>query len=264
MANLISHGFVFWYPTMSLASGQAGVVNDPNRTWFKDIYTPPASSVEYFWHISASLPGLDPADVATGSINDYGLTYFTGSEAPTSDFVEHQERAIINYDENGGLELQTALRSSDLWGEELITGPIILPSFFGPTGELGFSYDFAVGGGILIVTSSTQGSKGEKNPVWYWTTGPGVSGGDPPVYNNPEDQAQFIADHFVFDAADKAYILTAQPEKQLTKAVAYVGGIFLTASEYPPGSGFYVLDIPAYMKEGGGVGLDIYKLGPDI
>jgi hypothetical protein len=36
----------------------------------------------------------------------------------------------------------------------------------------------------------------------------------------------------------KAYILTAQPEKQLTKAVAYVGGIFLTASEYPPGSGF--------------------------
>ena len=52
MANLISHGFVFWYPTMSLASGQAGVVNDPNRTWFKDIYTPPASSVEYFQLLS--------------------------------------------------------------------------------------------------------------------------------------------------------------------------------------------------------------------
>jgi hypothetical protein len=82
MANLISHGFVFWYPTMSLASGQAGVVNDPNRLWFRDIYTPPASSVEYFWHISASLPGLDPVDVATGSINDYGLTYFTGSASP--------------------------------------------------------------------------------------------------------------------------------------------------------------------------------------
>jgi hypothetical protein len=70
----------------------------------------------------------------------------------------------------------------------------------------GFSYDFAVGGGILIVTGSNQGSKGEKNPVWYWTTGPGVSGGDPPVYNNPEDQAQFIADHFVFDAAESLYI----------------------------------------------------------
>ena len=263
MADLISHGFVFWYPTMSLAGGQAGVVNDPNRTWFRDIYTPPASSTEYFWHISASLPGLDPADVPIQFIHDYGLTYFTGSEAPTDTFDTHQLRAIINYDENGGLGLQTALRSDQLWGSDNENGPIILPSFFGPT-ESGFSYDFAVGGGILIVTGSNQGSKGEKNPVWYWTAGPGVAESGPIVYNDIEDQAQFIADHFVFDAADKAYILTAQPEKQLTKAVAYVGGIFLTASEYPPGSGFYVLDIPAYMKEGGGEGLDIYKLGPDV
>jgi hypothetical protein len=261
MADLISHGFVFWYPTQSLAGGQAGVVNDPNRIWFRDSYVPAASSVEYFWHISASLPGLDPADVATGSIHDYGLTYFTGSEAPTDLFDVHQERAQINYGENGGLELQTALRSSELWGEDLITGPIILPSFFGPV-DLEFSYNFAIGGGILIVTGSNQGTKGEKNPVWYWTTGPGVAESGPIVYNDIEEQAQFIADHFVFDAGDKAYILTGQPEVQLTKAVAYVGGIFLTASEY--GVGDYVLDIPAYMKEGGGVGLDIYKLGPEV
>jgi hypothetical protein len=261
MANLISHGFVFWYPTQSLAGGNAGVVNDPNRTWFRDQAIPPASSVEYFWHISASLPGLDTNDVPLALIHDLGLTYFTGSQPPTADTDQQKTNAGINYAENGGLELQAALNSSQLYGEDL-TGPTIFPSFFGPTPD--FSYDFSLGGGILIVTGSFNvlgAGKGIRDLRWYWT-----AQDDTPsefqqiVYNTPEDQAQFIADKFVFNPTDKNNILTGQPEVQLTKAVAYVGGIFLTASEY--GIGNYVLDIPAYMKEGGGAGLDIYKLGP--
>ena len=264
MANLISHGFVFWYPTQSLAGGNAGVVNDPNRLWFRDQAVPPASSVEYFWHISASLPGLDPVDVPPSLINDLGLTYFTGSQPPNEDIGEQQKNAGINYAENGGLELQAALNSSQLYGEDLV-GPTIFPSFFGPT-DSGFSYDFSLGGGILIVTGSFNVAgvaKGIRDLRWYWTA-EDIPGEFPTVYNLPEEQAQFIADKLVFDPIAKATILTAQPEKQLAKAVAYVGGIFLTASEYPLGSGYYVLDIPYYMKEGGGVGLDIYKLGPDV
>lgn len=261
MAGLISHGFVFWYPTMSLDSGQAGVVNDPNRLWFKNVASPEASSTEYFWYLSASLPGLDNNDIPTASIHDYGLTYFTGAEAPTDNFDTHQERAQINYEENGGLVLQASLRSAQLWGSDNENGSILQPSFFGPT-DLDFSYDFSKGGGILIITSSNQGSKGEKTPVWYWTAGPDTSGSSPTVYNNPEEQATWIAHHFIDPTAwNSLGIGVIQPEKALTRAIVYAGGIFLTASEFPGGSGDYVLDIPDYMKEGSGV-YPVYKLGP--
>jgi hypothetical protein len=263
MADLISNGFVFWYPTQSLDGGQAGVVNDPDRIWFRDIAIPPSSNSEYFWHISASMP--DGFDITASYVHDNGLTYFSGSidAVPSDDYTTHQSSSLIAYESAGGQELQSSLFSTQLWGEDFTQGPVILPSFVGPTTitDPQFSYDFSVGGAIFIVTSSIAGAKGMKHPEWYWTVGPAVGESGPIIYNDPEDQAQFIADHFITNAADKAALLTAQPEKQLAKVVAYVGAIFLTASEYPLGSGYYVLDIPAYMKEDGGVGLDIYKLG---
>ena len=261
MADLISNGFVFWYPTQSLAGGQAGVVNDPDRIWFRDIAAPPASTSAFFWHISASLPG--GTDITASYVHDLGLTYFSGSvnAVPSDDYTTHQSSSLIAYESAGGQELQSALNSNQLWGEDII-GPTILPSFVGPkTIDPQFSYDFSVGGAIFIVTSSYVSTKGVRSPDWYWTVGPAVGESGPIVYNDPEDQAQFIADHFITNAADKAALLTAQPEIQLAKVVAYVGAIFLTASEYPLGSGNYVLDIPSYMKQDGGVGLDIYKLG---
>jgi hypothetical protein len=263
MADLISNGFVFWYPTQSLAGGQAGVVNDPDRIWFRDGAAPPASDSEYFWHISASMPG--GTDITASYVHDNGLTYFSGSidAVPSNDYTTHQSSSLIAYESAGGQVLQSALFSTQLWGEDFAQGPVILPSFVGPTTitDPQFDYDFSIGGAIFIVTSSIAGAKGMKHPEWYWTTGPGIGESEPSVYNNPEDQAQFIADHFITNAADKAALLTAQPEVQLAKVVAYVGAIFLTASEYPLGSGNYVLDIPSYMKQDGGVGLDIYKLG---
>ena len=263
MADLISNGFVFWYPTQSLDGANAGVVNDPDRTWFRDVAAPPASTSEFFWHISASLPG--GTDITASYVHDNGLTYFSGSEnaVPSDNYTTHQASVLIAYEDAGGQVLQSALFGTQLWGEDFAQGPVILPSFVGPTTitDPQFSYDFSIGGAIFIVTSSIAGAKGMKHPEWYWTVGPAVGESGPIVYNDPEDQAQFIADHFIFNAADKAALLQLQPEKQLAKVVAYVGAIFLTASEYPGGSGNYVLDIPAYMKQDGGAGLDIYKLG---
>jgi hypothetical protein len=264
MADLISNGFVFWYPTQSLDGAQAGVVNDPDRIWFRDLAIPPASNSEYFWHISASMPG--GTDITASYVHDLGLTYFSGSinAFPVDGYSQHQTQALIAYEDAGGQTLQSALFSQQLWGEDLAEGPVIQPSFIGPsTLDPAWSYDFSVGGGIFIVTSSNVTNKGVRFPTWYWTAedNPGTSGFQQIVYNDPQEQAQFIADKFVFNPTDKAALLTAQPEKQLAKVLAYVGAIFLTASEYPGGSGNYVLDIPAYMKEDGGAGLDIYKLG---
>jgi hypothetical protein len=246
MANYITTGYVFWYPTQSLDGGQAGVVNDPDRKWF--LTTIPSSVITEFWRVSGSVA------VTNGSpINDYGLTYATGSATATKSFKTAQE---INGQDAysaslGGQATQTVLYSTELNNR---TGSTILPSFFFDTAING-NYDFSLGGGIIILTGSyvISPESGLKDVRWYWTAedDPSDSGAyTPVVYINPEDQADFLIR--TFGAANNG----TGGEQKLAGAVASIGGIFLAPKDL--GGGEYVLDIPDNFKPGGS--FPIYKL----
>ena len=246
MANYITTGYVFWYPTQSLDSNTAGVVNDPDRKWF--ITATPSSLVTNFWRVSGSLAATNGTP-----INDYGLTYATGSETPTTSFKTANEVNGPNaYEASlGGQSAQSALRSVALNNR---TGSTILPSFFFDTAIDG-NYDFALGGGIIILTGSyvIGPESGLKDVRWYWTAedDPNNSGSyTPTVYTNPQDQADFLIR--TFGAAYNGQ----GGEQMLAGAVASIGGIFLVPKDL--GGGEFVLDIPDYLKPGGAH--PIYKL----
>ena len=245
MPNYITTGYVFWYPTQSLAGGQAGVVNDPDRRWF--LTTIPSSVITEFWRVSGSVA------VTNGSpINDYGLTYATGSATATTTFKTAQE---INGQDAysaslGGQATQTVLYSTELNNR---TGSTILPSFFFDTVIEG-NYDFSLGGGIIILTGSyvISPESGLKDVRWYWTAEDDSNDSGtytPVVYTNPEDQADFLIR--TFGAANNG----TGGEQKLAGAVASIGGIFLAPKDL--GGGEFVLDIPDNFKPGGS--FPIYK-----
>ena len=246
MPNYITTGYVFWYPTQSLDGGSAGVVNDPERRWF--LTSTPTSIVTKFWRVSGSLAATNGTP-----INDYGLTYATGSEAATTTFKTAEEVNGPNAYESslGGQNTQTALYSATLNNR---TGSTILPSFFFDRAIDG-NYDFALGGGIIILTGSyvISPESGLKDVRWYWTAedDPSNSGAYTPIiYTNPEDQADFLIR--TFGAANNG----TGGEQKLAGAVASIGGIFLAPRDL--GGGEFILDIPTNFKPGGSY--PIYKL----
>jgi len=247
MADYVTTGYVFWYPTQSLAGGNAGVVNDPNRTYF--IGATAGTPCTKFWRISGSNGAIGV------TIMDQGLTWATGSSAPT--IALDTARAINGPDAYsaslGGQPVQTVLYDPSFTGNESTgEGSTIFPSFF-IDGD-GGNYDFSVGGGIILLTGSYLGSpeKGMKEVRWYWTAedNPTISGSYTPiVYTDPEDQANFLIR--IFGATNNS----AGGEAQLAGAVASIGGIFLAPKDL--GGGEFILDIPSNFKPGGSY--PIYK-----
>ena len=244
MANYVTTGYVFWYPTQSLAGGQAGVVNDPDRAYF--IGATGGTPCTKFWRISGS-----NGDIGV-TIMDQGLTWATGSSAPTSNL--DTARAINGQDAYsaslGGQPVQTVLYDPSFNGNLAGEGPTILPSFFIDTQN----YDFNVGGGIILLTGSFIGSpeKGIKEVRWYWTAedDPSDSGAYTPIiYTDPDDQANFLIR--TFGATNNS----AGGEEKLAGAVASIGGIFLAPKDL--GGGDFILDIPSNFKPGGA--FPIYK-----
>jgi hypothetical protein len=245
MPNYITTGYVFWYPTQSLDSNTAGVVNDPDRKWF--ITATPSSLVTNFWRVSGSLAATQGTP-----INDYGLTFATGSELATTVFKTAQETNGPSAYEGclGGQAAQSALYSVALNNR---TGSTILPSFFFDTAIDG-NYDFSLGGGIIILTGSyvIGPESGLKDIRWYWTAEDNSSNSgsySPNIYVNPEDQADFLIR--TFGAADNGQ----GGEQKLAGAVASIGGIFLAPRDL--GGGEFILDIPTNFKPGGSY--PIYK-----
>ena len=247
MSNYITTGYVFWYPTQSLAGGQAGVVNDPDRAYF--ITATGGTPCTKFWRVSGS-----SGDIGV-TIVDQGLTWATGSSAPTLEL--ETARAINGQDAYsaslGGQPVQTVLYDGAFNGNGDGEGPTILPSFFFDTAIDG-NYDFALGGGIILLTGSFIGSpeKGMREVRWYWTAedDPNDSGAYTPiVYTDPGDQADFLIR--TFGATDN----TAASEEKLAGAVASIGGIFLAPRDL--GGGEFILDIPTNFKPGGSY--PIYK-----
>jgi hypothetical protein len=245
MPNYITTGYVFWYPTQSLDGGSAGVVNDADRRWF--LTSTPNSLVTQFWRVSGSLAATQGTP-----INDYGLTFATGSELATTSFKTAQETNGPSAYEGclGGQNTQAALFSTALNNR---TGSTILPSFFFDTAIDG-NYDFSLGGGIIILTGSyvISPESGLKDIRWYWTAedNPSDSGSySPTVYVNPNDQADFLIR--TFGAADNGQ----GGEQKLAGAVASIGGIFLAPKDL--GGGEFILDIPTNFKPGGSY--PIYK-----
>ena len=244
MANYVTTGYVFWYPTQSLAGGQAGVVNDPDRAYF--IGATGGTPCTKFWRISGS-----NGDIGV-TIMDQGLTWATGSSAPTSNL--DTARAINGQDAYsaslGGQPVQTVLYDPAFNENGAGEGPTILPSFFIDTQN----YDFNVGGGIILLTGSFIGSpeKGMKEVRWYWTAedDPSDSGDYTPIiYTDPDDQANFLIRNF------GATNNSAGGEEKLAGAVASIGGIFLAPKDL--GGGDFILDIPSNFKPGGA--FPIYK-----
>jgi hypothetical protein len=244
MANYVTTGYVFWYPTQSLAGGQAGVVNDPDRAYF--IGATGGTPCTKFWRISGS-----NGDIGV-TIMDQGLTWATGSSAPTSNL--DTARAINGPDAYsaslGGQPVQAVLYDPSFTGNLDKEGPTIFPSFFIDTEN----YDFSVGGGIILLTGSYLGSpeKGIKEVRWYWTAedDPSDSGAYTPIiYTDPDDQANFLIR--TFGATNNS----AGGEEKLAGAVASIGGIFLAPKDL--GGGSFILDIPSNFKPGGS--FPIYK-----
>jgi hypothetical protein len=244
MANYVTTGYVFWYPTQSLDGGQAGVVNDPDRTYF--IGATGGTPCTKFWRISGSNDDIGV------TIIDQGLTWATGSSTSTIEL--ETARAINGQDAYsaslGGQPVQTVLYDPSFNGNLDKEGPTILPSFFIDGGN----YDFGVGGGIILLTGSFIGSpeKGIKEVRWYWTAedDPSDSGAYTPIiYTDPGDQADFLIRNF--GATDNS----AGGEEKLAGAVASIGGIFLAPKDL--GGGTFILDIPTNFKPGGS--FPIYK-----
>ena len=245
MPNYITTGYVFWYPTQSLDSGQAGVVNDPDRRWF--LTSTPTSIVTNFWRVSGSTTSTNGTP-----INDLGLTFATGSEPATKVIKTAQEVNGPNaYSASlGGQNTQAALFSTALNNR---TGSTILPSFLFDTVD-GGNYDFSLEGGIILLTGSfiTGPETGIKEVRWYWTAEDDSNSGvyTPNVYINPEDQADFLIR--TFGASNNG----TSGEQKLAGAVASIGGIFLVPKDL--GGGEFILDIPTNFKPGGSY--PIYKL----
>ena len=238
MANYITTGYVFWYPTQSLVGGQAGVVNDPDRAYFTGATG--GTPCTKFWRVSGSNVGIGV------TIADQGLTWATGSSAPTSDLgVARATNGQNAYSASlGGQPVQTVLYDPAFTGNGAGEGPTIFPSFFIDTEN----YNFSVGGGIILLTGSFIGNpaKGIKEVRWYWTAedDPGNSGAYTPiVYTTPEDQADFLIR--TFGATDNSQ----GGEGKLAGAVASIGGIFLAPKDL--GGGNQILDIPDNFKPGG-------------
>jgi len=238
MANYVTTGYVFWYPTQSLVSGQAGVVNDPDRTYFDGATG--GTPCTKFWRVSGSNSAIGV------TIVDQGLTWATGSSAPTLEL--DTARAINGQDAYsaslGGQPVQTVLYDPTFNGNEDGTGPTIFPSFFIDTEN----YNFSVGGGIIVLTGSFLGSpeKGIKGIRWYWTAedNPNDSGSYTPiVYTTSGDQADFLIR--TFGATNN----NQSDEYKLAGAVASIGGIFLVPKDL--GGGEFILDIPDDFKPGG-------------